>query len=60
MPIPTGMVCRAWITINGERVYAKDHGKRAFCFFPSKKEKGDEILMPIEEIKKTAPIKQQS
>lgn len=36
--IPIGMVCRAWITSpDGTRIYAKDYGKRAFCFFPRKK-----------------------
>lgn len=29
-----GMICRPWITIHGVRIYAKDYGKRAFCFFP--------------------------
>ena len=24
------LIFRAWITINGERVYAKDHGKKAW------------------------------
>ena len=34
MPIPIGMVCRASITVGGVKIYAKDYGKRAFCFFP--------------------------
>ncbi len=26
-------ICRSWITLrNGSRLYAKDCGKRAFCF----------------------------
>ena len=29
-------IYRAWITINGERVYARDHGKRAFRFWVDK------------------------
>tara|TARA_B100000508_G_C11369744_1_gene233112 strand:+ start:516 stop:656 length:141 start_codon:yes stop_codon:yes gene_type:complete len=33
------MVCRAWITKDGERIYAKDYGKKAFCWFPSKETK---------------------
>jgi len=37
MAMPIGMVCRAWITINGEKIFAKDYGKKAFCFFPKKK-----------------------
>lgn len=32
-----GMICRAWITRNGERVYARDHNLKAFCFFPNRK-----------------------
>lgn len=28
------LVCRPWITLkNGRRLYAKDVGKRAFCFW---------------------------
>ena len=27
---PGHYIFRAWITVNGERVYARDHGKRAF------------------------------
>lgn len=28
------LICRPWITLkNGVRIYAKDHGKRAFCFY---------------------------
>jgi len=34
---PIGMICRPWVTINGERIYAKDYGKRAFCFIPRNK-----------------------
>lgn len=33
-------IFRAWITTrDGERIYAKDYGKRAFCFWvsPAKK-----------------------
>lgn len=26
-------IYRAWITVDGERIYAKDHGKRAFRFW---------------------------
>lgn len=30
-------IFRAWITTkNGERIYAKDHGKRAFRFWVAK------------------------
>lgn len=36
MPLPFGMVCRAWITVDGVRLFARDYGKKAFCFFPSK------------------------
>lgn len=39
MSIPIGMVCRACITINGEKRYARDYGKKAFCFYPSKEGK---------------------
>lgn len=49
MALPIGMICRAWITVEGEKVFAKDHGKRAFCFFPKPKE-GQE--MPIAQTKK--------
>lgn len=28
------LICRAWITLrNGNRLYAKACGKRAFCFY---------------------------
>lgn len=26
-------IFRAWITVNGQRIYAKDYGKRAFRFW---------------------------
>ncbi|MFC4403341.1 hypothetical protein [Gracilibacillus xinjiangensis] len=26
------MICRPWITVKGRRIYAKDVGKKAFCF----------------------------
>ena len=29
-------VFRAWITKNGERIYARDYGKKAFRFWVSK------------------------
>ena len=29
-------VFRAWITVNGERIYAKNYGKKAFKFWVSK------------------------
>ena len=57
MTIPTGMICRAWITIDGDRIYAKDYGKRAFCFFPSKKKQKDASASQTMEIKKANPIK---
>ena len=34
MAYPIGMICRASITVGGVTIYAKDYGKRAFCFFP--------------------------
>ena len=39
MPIPVGMICRPYITVDGQKIWAKDYGKRAFCFFPSTKKK---------------------
>ncbi|MFA5128583.1 MAG: hypothetical protein WC445_01300 [Patescibacteria group bacterium] len=34
------MICRPWITLrNGVRIYAKDHGKRAFCFYVDAKKR---------------------
>jgi hypothetical protein len=33
VPIGKKLVCRPWITgKDGKRIYAKWHGKRAFCF----------------------------
>lgn len=29
-------IFRAWITRNGQRIYAKDYGKKAFRFWVSK------------------------
>ncbi len=37
MPIPVGMICRPYITVDGQKIWAKDYGKKAFCFFPSLK-----------------------
>jgi hypothetical protein len=54
MPIPTGMVCRASITIKGVTYYAKDYGKKAFCWFP-KGDKHNEILAITQGIKKITP-----
>jgi len=34
---PKGMICRKWITKDGIKIFAKDYGKKAFCFVPSKK-----------------------
>ena len=56
MQLPTGIVCRAWITIKGVRYYARDYGKKAFCFFPSGEEQYAN-LAKIMEIKKATPIK---
>ncbi len=44
MAIPNGMICRAWITKDGERIFAKDYGKKAFCWFPSSE--GDKAKAP--------------
>lgn len=30
-----GMICRPWITVHGERIFARSYGKKAFCFYPS-------------------------
>ena len=31
------LICRPWITTkNGKRIYAKNYGKEAFCFYVSK------------------------
>jgi len=28
------LICRPWVTLrNGKRLYAKDRGKRVFCFY---------------------------
>lgn len=32
-------IFRAWITKNGQRIYAKDYGKKAFKIWVDKKEK---------------------
>lgn len=37
MALPAGMVCRAWVTINGTKRYARDYKRKAFCFFPKGK-----------------------
>ncbi len=30
-------ICRKWITLrNGKRIFAKDYGKDAFCFYVDK------------------------
>ncbi len=29
-------ICRAWVTKNGERIYARDQGLKAFCFYVNK------------------------
>ena len=30
----TGLICRPWITArNGRKIYAKNYGHKAFCFF---------------------------
>ena len=51
MPIPIGMICRAYITIDGQRIYAKDYGKKAFCFFPSSNKKKAEKKKPEASVK---------
>jgi len=60
MSLPIGMICRPWITIHGERIYAKDYGKKAFCFFPTRAKEESKLLAKLREFKKTAPVKQQS
>lgn len=28
------LICRPWVTLkNGKKIYAKAHGKEAFCFY---------------------------
>ena len=32
------LICRPWITLrDGSRLYARDRGKRAFCFYVDEK-----------------------
>jgi len=57
MPIPIGMICRAWITISGVRYYASDYGLRAFCFFPSKNGDSKGLSAKIRKIKKATSVK---
>lgn len=60
MALPTGMICRASITVNGEKIYAVDYGLKAFCFYPSANKNGNDPLVQTKGTKKTAPAKQQS
>jgi len=34
------MICRPYITVKGRRLYARDYGKKAFCFLGSPYYKG--------------------
>jgi hypothetical protein len=56
MAIPIGMVCRASITVGGVKIYARDYGKRAFCFFPgSRKEK--ELALNVQALLPKTKVK---
>ncbi len=34
-PLPKGKrkICRPWVTKDGVRIYARNFGKKAFCFY---------------------------
>lgn len=37
--LPPGMICRPYITVDGEKIWAKDYGLKAFCFFVGNKKR---------------------
>jgi len=50
--LPVGMICRATRTVNGVKIYARDYGLRAFCWFPNRD------VLEINQQKKTTLIKE--
>lgn len=52
-------VCRPWITRNGVRIFAKDVGKKAFCWYVTE-EKHKEYLEKKAKEKTTSKTKGQS
>ncbi len=47
-------ICRAWITVKGKRIYARDKGLRAFCWDDGKDEESD---LKDEQNKKNRPTR---
>lgn len=52
------IICRAWITLkDGRRLYAKDLGKKAFCW-DTDKNRSTKKATPSEEVTSTENIKE--
>lgn len=48
--IPNGMICRASRTLpDGTKIYARDYGKRAFCFYPRGKKRKQKKPAVVEQ-----------
>jgi hypothetical protein len=46
------MICRPWITVKGERIFAKDRGLKAFCWEVTEEEHQAYLEKKKEEKKK--------